>query len=315
MIAAIGAFDGFHRGHQILLSSAAEIAAQAGDEWGVMTFSREDGRVLGQKGVRSLFTSREQRVLERYFRIPRVCSVDFTDHIANMSPEEFLSYAATRYDIRGWTAGENFRFGRGRAGDASVLSAYCSRMGWPCKISDMIVERSGETISSSSVRRAVASGDLRRARELLGHPYFFIGSVVHGDGRGRGLGFPTANISTCADRTEMRSGVYATIVRAGGEWHPGAANIGVNPTFGDGTEARFEVHISNYAGDLYDVDIAVFMIDHIRDEMRFDSADALRERIAADAREINDICSRELMASSQLWSDMAEALHLGADML
>ncbi|MDL2264359.1 riboflavin biosynthesis protein RibF [Synergistaceae bacterium OttesenSCG-928-I11] len=308
MIAAFGAFDGFHKGHQTLLAAAARHAEKLGCEWGVVTFSREKGSVLGRKGVRSLFTNREQAILERYFRIPTVRQIDFTEEIAAMTPDAFLDYAADVLEVDGIVVGCDFRFGKDRQGTTDFLMRAGAERGWVVDIVPIRTTEAGVPICSTTVRNALSVGDMRYARELLGYPYFCASRVIHGNERGRKLGFPTANIEIPPEKVDLLQGVYATIVRANGAWHIGAANVGDNPTFDDVRTTRFEVNLVNYRGDLYGSEIVVFLVERIRDEIRFETPEALTRQVKADTEAIVEVCGEDLRDNDAFWRNFADAL-------
>ena len=308
MIAVLGAFDGFHRGHQALLATAERRAGQVERGWGVVTFSRERGSVLGRKGVRSLFTNREQAILERYFRIPTVCRIDFTEEIASMTPTAFLDYMASAFGVDGIVVGRDFRFGKDRQGTADFLVSEGARRGWAVDIVPIRHTQAGVPICSTTVRNALAAGDMPYARELLGYPYFCASRVIHGNERGRKLGFPTANIEIPPEKVDLLQGVYATIVRANGVWHVGAANVGDNPTFDDVRTTRFEVNLVDYRGDLYGSEIVVFLIERVRDEVRFETPEALTKQVRADTERIVDLCGADLRRNRAFWEGFAGTL-------
>jgi riboflavin kinase/FMN adenylyltransferase len=225
-----------------------------------------------------------------------------------MSPSEFLDLIGSRYDVCGIVVGEGFRFGRDRAGDAQFLASECPARGWSIDVLPMERTRSGVPICSTAVRSLVEEGRLEAAWEMLGYPYFCTGAVTHGDGRGRRLGLPTANIGMDRGRVEPRRGVYATVVYADGMWYVGAANIGINPTFEGVEGCRLEVNLMNYEGDLYGRTVSVFLLSHIRDEIRFGSALELREQIDADKAVISKIAGDALGATPEFWERMALSL-------
>ncbi len=281
-----------------------------GRAWGVVTFSRDKGSVLGRKGVRSLFTNGEQAILEAYFRIPTVQRIDFTEEIAAMTPDAFLDYAADAFGVDGVVVGRDFRFGKDRQGTTDFLLRAGAERGWSVDIVPIRHTVAGVPICSTTVRNALSVGDMRYARELLGYPYFCASRVIHGNERGRKLGFPTANIEIPPEKVDLLPGVYATIVRANGAWHIGAANVGDNPTFGDVKTTRFEVNLVDYRGDLYDREVVVFLVERIRDEIRFGTPDALTEQVRADTEAIIRICDADLREDGAFWRDFAEVLPL-----
>jgi riboflavin kinase/FMN adenylyltransferase len=323
VIAAIGAFDGFHLGHQALLERAALKAGETGSVWGVITFTDHPDRffegIAGSSATgtdaagsstrfKSLFVRGEQILLERFFSIPVVHRINFTKKIAEMSPEEFLGFIGSEFGVDGAVVGEDFRFGKNRSGSPAVLCESCARRGWSADVIPMRLSSSGEPICSSAIRKAVISGEMELARELLGYPFFLRSKVVHGFNRGTKLGFPTANIEINPLKIEMRYGVYATLVYIDGAWRAGAANVGLNPTFGDISQPRFEVNLLDYEGDLYGSEIAVFMLGHIRDEIRFGNPDELAIQVARDTAAIKRLSAEALSEHSGLWGKLAGTL-------
>jgi riboflavin kinase/FMN adenylyltransferase len=304
MIAAIGAFDGFHLGHQALLHRASSMASRTDAEWGVVTFDRHPDIFFREPGCidfKSLFAPNEQKLLEKYFSVPKVHRINFTQKIANMSPKDFIDYIGKVCGVDGVVVGEDFRFARDRSGTPQYMLEFCGSMGWSVDVIPMRLAADGLPISSSVIRSAVTSGDMRRAWKLLGYPFFFQSSVIHGYNRGASLGFPTANIKLDPLKVDTRRGVYATLAYCCGSWLIGAANVGLNPTFGDVPKPHFEVNLLGYDGNLYGREITVFMLDHIRDEIKFESAEDLKAQVANDTAAIKKLSSEALGTYSDLW--------------
>lgn len=308
MIAAVGAFDGYHIGHRSLLESAAAIASEIDGSWGVVTFAREDGKVLGIKGVRALFAPHEQEIIERLFGIPIIHKINFTQDIMNMSPHDFLGFIGEKYQVRGVVVGSDFRFGKGREGSADFVLRECEERGWRSQVMPLVEISPGVPVCSTAIRSALSDGDVELASTMLGHPYFCVSRVVHGAKRGRTLGFPTANIKMHPDKADIRDGVYAVIVRLSGEWRTGCMNIGRNPTFEDVDDRRIEVFIDGFDGDLYGRELPVFILKRIRDERKFDSAEALAAQISSDASEIRSVCRDDMQVRRTLWRKLEPIL-------
>lgn len=284
MIYALGAFDGFHLGHRRLLERAAQEAEETGTGWGVITFEGHPRMLLSKHDFKLLFSPPERDLTARYLSVPRMEKLHFTPEFAALTPEGFADYIGKRFDVSGLVTGANFRFGHGRAGDTAVLARLCHERGW--SLSVMPSKRIGSTVISSTVtRRAVTDGDMEMASELLGYPYMVSGRVVHGEGRGRKLGFPTANISVLPGKIYPPDGVYAGVTAIGGKWYPAAVNIGSNPTFGDARLPRCEAHIVGFDGDIYDRTLTLFIVKRLRGEVKFASAEELAARVKRDMAE------------------------------
>jgi riboflavin kinase/FMN adenylyltransferase len=308
MIAAIGAFDGFHKGHQALLKRAGELARSAGSVWGTVTFSQHPDTLLSSPSFKSLFTMQERLILEKFFSVPETGMMEFTKEVAGMTPHEFLDRIAREFNVNGVVVGESFRFGAGRMGTTATLETECRERGWVSGVVPLTKDDGGGSISSTMIRVSAASGDMERVWNMLGYPFFCFGRVIHGSERGRSLGFPTANLDIPPNKAAIRGGVYATLVLALGKWHIGAANAGFNPTFGDIDRMRFEVNLMNFGDDLYGQDIAVFLLKHVRDERRFGDQAGLKEQIARDAEAIKGIGLRALQEHSDLWKRFGEII-------
>ncbi|MDR1580587.1 MAG: riboflavin biosynthesis protein RibF [Synergistaceae bacterium] len=312
MIAAIGAFDGFHKGHQALLERARTMAAGVRLDWGAVTFTPHPDKFLSsrktQKNFKFLYTKRERRILESFFAIPTVHEIEFSPRFANMSPVEFLDFISGEFGVDGIVVGEGFRFGKNRAGTTDWLSDECRKRSWPFGAVPAVNGLRGEPVSSTSIREVVSAGNMRYAWEWQGHPYFCAGPVVHGNERGRMIGFPTANLETASEKVAARRGSYAAMAFVNGRWRAGAANIGVNPTFNDIEGTRFETFLLDFEDDIYGTEIVVFLLEHLRDETRFGSVDELKEQISQNVIEVRKIAERTLREERRLWEKFHETL-------
>jgi riboflavin kinase/FMN adenylyltransferase len=309
MIAMIGAFDGFHRGHQVLLKRSSARAGESGSKWGVITFASHPDKLLDRgEGFKSLFDINEQMILEKFFSIEIVHRIKFTSRISKMSPDEFLDYIWEMFNVNGIVVGEDFRFGRNRRGTPQYLTDTCGVRGWSIDVVPMKKTADGVPISSTVIRGAVVSGSMRCAWELLGYPFFYKSVVVSGCKRGTSLGFPTANVKLNKRKINPKYGVYSALAFCDGAWLPGAANIGLNPTFGEIDEPSLEVNLLNYSGDLYGKEITVFMLERIRDEIRFETAEELKAQIAKDREIVQNISANELRSNRELWEQFSVLL-------
>ncbi len=282
----IGNFDGVHLGHQVLLSRTVELAQELGAPPAAFTFEphprvvlqpdRHPPRILHfEDRIRLLGESGIETVVVEAF------SPAFSQHPATWFVEEVLG---NRLAPRALVVGHDFRFGRGREGTRDRVEQGLPDLPMDCLDA---LEADGVVVSSSRVRERVASGNVEGAATLLGRPYFVRGTVVSGDGRGRTLGFPTANLDLSSELTPGR-GIYAVKVERDGQMLAGVANLGLRPTFG-GRRFTVEIHLLDFAADLYGEALVVHFVGRVRDEQRFDSVEALKERIEEDVVETREI--------------------------
>lgn len=299
MILVVGAFDGFHRGHVRLLDRARTMASSLGTDWGAVTFYPHPGLFLGT--MRStLFSSRERELIRRALGIPHLIVLPFDERLRSLSPRDFWEELKRSADVEGVVVGRDFRFGRDGEGTPALLGRFCGEDGLPFEAEDLL-ERDGIKISSSAIRRQIRQGDVSGAAADLGYPWFLWADVRHGDGRGRGMGFPTANLNIEGPRTLPADGVYAVALIARGQWRCGALSMGRNPTFDGVRERRAEVFILDFEGDLYGTDLIVFFLERLRSERRFSDAGNLMEQIAADVERCRAIYEERMSADSGLF--------------
>jgi riboflavin kinase/FMN adenylyltransferase len=288
-VVAIGTFDGVHIGHQALISRAVSLAQGAKVPCALFTFQNHPLSVLAPEHVPPALSSREER--RRVFALLGVdvlIEERFTEALAALSAEEFLSRLADVLAPCTVVVGENFSFGAGGRGTPDFLAARGQALGFRVEKVPLL-SHAGETVSSTRIRALLSTGDVRLAGELLGRPFEIEGVVAHGDERGRKLGFPTANLLPRKGGACPAIGVYAAcVLRKNGETHPGIANVGDNPTF-DGVELRVETHLLDFSGDLYGERIAVRFVERLRGEIRFPSADALVRQIREDERRAREL--------------------------
>ena len=261
--AAVGTFDGVHRGHLHVI----EAARGAGIRTTVVTFDPHPRAVLGG-GVELIVTLVRRLELLAAAEVDDVLVLPFDEELAALSAEEFAEQVLHGIGAETIAAGETFRFGRGREGDLDLLA----RLGFDVRRVPV-----AETISSSRVRELLHAGEPEGAAALLGRPPEVEGIVVRGDGRGRELGFPTANLDVPADLLVPPDGVYAGWVRDS----RAAVSIGTNPHF-DGVERRVEAHLLDFDGDLYGQRLVVEIWSPIREQRRFDSLEGLVAAIGDD---------------------------------
>jgi riboflavin kinase/FMN adenylyltransferase len=280
---AIGVFDGVHRGHQAVIQAAMDDARACGGQAAVMTFDPHPMRVLAPDRAPLLLTSTPHKldVIEK-LGVTACLVIKFDRSFAETPAEAFIEKVATRTPgLQTICVGSRFHFGHDRKGNATLLRAMSADRGFRLhELPSLTLE--GETISSTSVRKLVTTGDLDKAARMLGRPFSILGTVVPGDALGRKLGYPTANLNRHNEITPPH-GVYAVRARIAGELRPGLVNIGLRPTVKSGEHTPLtELHVLDFSGDLYGADIEVFFIARLRDEMKFASLDALRAQIQRD---------------------------------
>ncbi len=256
--------------------------------WTVVSFTPHPKMVLFQEKISLLFSSFEKKILEGLLGIPSVLSLPFTSELSSMEPGDFFSHIERELPLSGVVVGYDFRFGRERRGDTSTIGALCASRGIPCTIVPPF-ELDGAIVSSSSIRDFVSRGKLEKAENFLGYPFFMDGVVTAGKSRGRGLGFPTANIAVPSFKVVPEPGVYAGSVLIDGIWTPGAISVGRNPTFGDVEDERIEVHLLSYTGDLYGKDLSVIFLKKLRQMYRFPDPESLVSQIKIDVSKTREI--------------------------
>ena len=281
-VATIGNFDGVHLGHQAVLGQLAEKAEQLGLPTTVVTFEPHPQEwFFPDRAPPRLTRLREKLTALRRYSVDRVLVLRFDARLAAMEAAAFVErILVDGLGARHVVVGDDFRFGRNRAGDFAFLRAMGARHGF-----DVVAMHSfridGARVSSTRIREALAAGDMDTAEKLLGRPYRMCGRVAHGDRRGRDIGFPTANLHLHR-RASPVLGVFAVeVFGVPGEPVPGVANVGVRPTV-DGTRALLEVHLLDFEGDLYGRYVQVDFLHKLRDERRFASFEALRAQIRRD---------------------------------
>lgn len=281
---AIGVFDGVHIGHQQLVRIAAERARVSGATAMAATFDPLPIDVLAPGAPPSALSDLEERAgLLHAAGADAVVAFSFTAQFAALAPDEFVRRLARAGEIRVICVGEDFQFGRDRAGDVRLLNALGRDHGFTVELVAPVTH-AGAVVSSTRIRNALLAGQVEEAAELLGRPYAVRGAVEHGDKRGRALGFPTVNLAVPANRLLPRDGIYAVWAVVDGQPVRAAASLGVRPTFGAG-ERRLEAYLLDWSADLYGAVIEARFVKRLRDERRFGSAADLAAQIARDVEE------------------------------
>lgn len=282
--AAVGAFDGVHRGHQAVIRCAVERARALGVAAAVVSFDPHPRRLFQPYTApfRLMTPDQMARALQPH-GIERLYLLAFDAEMAAMSDRRFATEVlAQGLGLRHVAVGFDFTFGKGRTGSPEALAGYGAELGFSTSITARCDDESGLKLSSSAVREALSSGDMTRATAILGQPFSIQGEVIHGDKRGRVIGVPTANVSL-GDYQRPLYGIYATRTRlADGRIFEGVANLGVRPMFELETPL-LEVWLFDFSGDLYGQTIETELVARIRGEMSFEGLDELKAQIVRDA--------------------------------
>jgi riboflavin kinase/FMN adenylyltransferase len=288
-VVTIGNFDGVHLGHQAVLAQMVEKSQQLGVPGVIIMFEPYPQEFFAAQAGAGQAPARLTRLREklqslRRYAVDRVLCLRFNRDFAALTAEEFIvQLLVGQLGVRCLIVGDDFRFGYRRQGDLTMLKAAGQRYGFQV-VNMHTFNIDGDRVSSTRIREALDQGDLNTASKLLGRPYHMSGRIVHGDKRGRQIGFPTANIYLHRHVSPLR-GVYAvSVFGLEGEPIDGVANIGVRPSV-DGSQCLLEVHLLDFTGDIYGRHVQVVFIARLRDERRFESVDALQQQIGADVRQ------------------------------
>ena len=284
-VIALGFFDGVHLGHAALLRRTVEEAARRGVTPAVFTFDRTPKEVLTGTPC-PLINSPEDRkdLVRRLFGIREVLMVPFDHEMMTTPWDDFVTRILVgRYHAVHLVAGHDHHFGHKNQGSPELLMEKCRELGLGCDIIPK-VEVGGITVSSTYIRRLVEMGQIERANRFLGHPHVLTGTVRHGRGLGSSRLFPTANLIIPPHVLVPSHGVYVTrATLEDGTSYAAVTNVGTRPTVNSGSDITVEACLLDFEGDLYGKTLRVEFFQHLRDEIRFDSLDALKAQIAADA--------------------------------
>jgi riboflavin kinase / FMN adenylyltransferase len=286
----IGVFDGVHRGHRAIIERAVARARERGTRSVVVTFDPHPSEIVRPGTQPAVLTTLARRAeLVEELGVDALLVLPFTPELSRLDPAGFVTKVLVdRLNAADVVVGENFRFGHRAAGTIDTLRELGTAAGFTAEGVGLV--GSGKPVSSTRVRDAVAGGDVAAATELLGRPHRVEGVVVHGDHRGRELGFPTANLAAPPLTAVPADGVYAGwLVRGTGERLPTAISVGTNPTF-DGAVRRVEAYVLDRTDlDLYDEHVALDLVARLRPTLRFDGVAALVEQMSRDVEQVRGV--------------------------
>lgn len=290
---AIGNFDGVHLGHREIISRTVKSAHDRGKEAVVYTFDPHPRVVLNKvQDVPRINTEAEREKILEALGIDVLILAEFTPEYASQTPDQFVENTLVEeLGVRSLFVGENYRFGKGRTGTASMLKKTGHDLGFTVHVVPS-VKVEGVVVSSSGIRNLLLSGEIRKANELLGRHFKIRGKVIHGHHRGKTLGFPTANIKP-DPKLHPPDGVYAvyaSLENDNATLRPAVMNIGWNPTFKD-RRVSYETHIFDFQQEIYGQSIEIHMVDRIRPEMTFNGVEELKDQIRKDVEKSKQVLS------------------------
>ena len=281
----IGVFDGVHLGHQHLVSVLRNEAAKSGLSAGVLTFRNHPASVLNPNFEPKYLTTLRARVehLEST-NVDYVIPITFDVELSRINATQFVAMLLQYLKMEILVVGPDFAMGHNREGTTATLRKLATEAGFKVKTVKPLLDTSGEAVRSSSVREALASGDVHKVSSLLGRRFVLEGKVVTGCGRGTSLGYPTANLDVPRELAFPGDGIYTTWAHINNHQYMATTSVGAKPTFGNGQRA-IEAFVLDFNGDLYGQDMELEFVDRLRDQVRFDSVKTLQEQMHKDVEQ------------------------------
>ena len=280
----IGVFDGVHLGHKYLISQLKEHARRQNLLAGVVTFRQHPQEVLSPQTKLPFLTDLDERTnLLKNEGVDTIITLSFTREFAQLSAREFVSLLQKHLRMRGIVIGPDFALGQNREGNANTLRTLGHDMNFSVTVVPPIMIND-EVASSTAIRKALANGDMKKVHQLIGRSFSLHGRVITGAGRGAELGFRTTNLNIDPEQALPADGVYATWAYVDDKAYQSMTNIGKRPTFGN-SERIVEVYLLNYHGDLYGHELKIDIIERLRDEKQFDTAEELKKQIMEDVNQ------------------------------
>lgn len=283
---ALGTFDGVHIAHVNIINKAKDIAKENNLKCGIVTFDEIPANIVSNMHTLKLMNLEDK--LRAFPEVDFVYIEKFDKDFMNLSPEEFVGYLKNKVKAAIVTVGYNYHFGRNGAGDVQLLKSLCEKAGIQVHICKK-EEIDGEPVSSTRIRKLIMDGKVENAEKLLGRPFRITGTVMQGLQNGKKMGIPTANILPKPDIVSVKQGVYAGICEVEDKVYKSVINVGNNPTF-KAKNTTIECHLLDFDGDIYNKTITVMFSKFIREEICFDSPDALANQILNDIKVAKNVC-------------------------
>jgi riboflavin kinase / FMN adenylyltransferase len=289
---AIGVFDGVHLGHQAVISTSAEHARAPNGTPVVVTFDPHPEKILRPEKAPHLLTATPHKIaLIRTLGVRHLLIIAFNRQFAATEPEDFVQQLVQHSKpVREICVGHAWSFGKNRRGNLELLTKLGAKFDFNV-VGIPPVTVNGEIVSSTTIRRAVESGDLKKAAAMLGREYTILGTVVHGDNLGKKIGYPTANLSAHSEQFPP-NGVYFAEAILDGERLPGVVNLGLRPTVSSGKSDRvLEIHLFDFGRDIYGKDLQLRFVRYLRPEKKFENVDALVQQIERDVQQARELAA------------------------
>lgn len=285
----VGVFDGVHRGHQQIIKRLTAGAQEHGVPAVVLTFEPHPAKLFRRGEIRLLTLPDERAELLGSFRVDMVVTHPFDQEVANTTASDFMQQIKQHLGTSHLVLGYDSTLGKNREGDSLRLTEIGRELGYTVEVVSALSDESG-VISSTEIRKLIETGNVGEATRLLGHPYSLHGPVIRGDGRGRTINVPTANIGYSHEKMIPANGIYACWAYLNGQKYQAAINIGINPTFTpDKQIPNVEAHLLDFSREIYAEDVKLEFVTRLRNELRFDSVDKLLEQIWKDIAQTREI--------------------------
>ena len=285
----VGVFDGVHRGHRQVISKLTAGAHANGALAVVLTFDPHPAKVFGRGGIKLLTLPGERAKLLGELGVDAVITHPFDRNVADITAFDFMQQLKDQLGVMHMVLGYDSTLGKDREGNAARLAEIGLELGYTVETVAALGDESG-VISSTEIRKLVTVGNVSEAARLLSHPYRLQGLVSYGDQRGRTIGFPTANLNYAHEKVVPASGIYACWANVRGERHQAAVNIGTNPTFTpDKQTLSVEAYLLDFSEDIYDETVTLEFIQRLRNELKYDTVEALIEQIRKDVEQTRQI--------------------------
>lgn len=289
VVMVLGFFDGVHRGHQKVIQTGKKIAQEKGLKLAVMTFNQHPSIVFKKvqaDKMHYLTSLQQKKELMEKLGVDYLYVIDFTSAFGSLKPQAFVDQYIVGLHSHYAVAGFDYTYGPKDIADMAHLSGYAKKRFEIITVPKETLD--GEKVSSTRIREKLAAGDMETTADLLGYIYEIEGTVIHGDARGRTLGFPTANIQTKSTVRIPREGVYATEIKIGDTWYPSMGSIGHNDTFEKGRKLTIEIYILDFDQDVYGEKVRVRWNHFFRDQVAFSGSAGLIEQLKQDEKNTHD---------------------------